>query len=72
MTKKSVTKILTERIRESLKVDRMIESGILGQDAEHIRLTRTFQDARSHVSCFVFSMGDILLQGRFEFKICFS
>lgn len=68
MTKKSVTKILTERIRESLRVDRMIESGILGQDAEHIHLTRTFQDAWSHSSCLVFSMVDILSKKYFEFQ----
>jgi len=37
VTKKSVSKILTDRLRETLKADKMME-GELGQDADHIRL----------------------------------
>jgi len=37
-TKKTVSKILTDRIRETLKADKMME-GELGQDADQIMLT---------------------------------
>jgi len=37
-TKKTVSKILTDRLRETLKADKMIE-GELGQDADQIMLT---------------------------------
>jgi len=37
-TKKSVSKILTDRLREALKADKMME-GELGQDADQIMLT---------------------------------
>jgi len=38
VTKKSVSKILTDRLREAMMADRMMD-GELGQDADHITLT---------------------------------
>jgi len=40
-TKKSVSKILTDRLRETLKADKMME-GELGQDADSIILTSLY------------------------------
>ena len=50
MTKKSVSKILTERLREMVKADKMME-GELGQDADHIYLTGLYSILWK--SCFI-------------------
>jgi len=52
VTKKSVSKILTDRLRETLKADKMME-GELGQDADQITLTGLLQ-----LYCF---FGDIFV-----------
>jgi len=39
VTKKSVSKILTDRLRETLKADKMMMDGDIGHDPDQIMLT---------------------------------